>query len=123
MVTVPGFLLRRLYLKGSLHNTDEGVQFQLMNKLGTGYARRLLPLALNGQEIPIERSFFFANGEQHPFDLVSDASPLTLELNKSTTITIKGLKLSSEPHTIGMRFEVPGLGILQFDFTDVPADG
>ena len=123
MVTVPSFLLRRLYVKGSLRNTDDGVQFQLMNKLGTGYARKLLPLALNGHEISLERSFYFANGEQHPFDFVSDATPLTLDLNKTTTITIKGLKLSSEPHTIGMRFEVPGLGILHFDFTDVPSDG
>ena len=39
MVTVPAFLLRRLYVKGSLRNSDEGVQFQLMNKLGTGYAK------------------------------------------------------------------------------------
>ena len=47
MVTVPAFLLRRLYVKGSLRNSDEGVQFQLMNKLGTGYAKRLLPLTLS----------------------------------------------------------------------------
>ena len=45
MVTIPSFLLRRLYVKGSLLNTDKGVQFQLLNKMGTGYARRLLPLS------------------------------------------------------------------------------
>ena len=122
MVTVPAFLLRRLYVKGSLRNTGEGVQFQLMNKLGTGYARRLLPLAINGEEVALEESFFGVDGKQFSFESVSDAAPLTLDLNRSTTITIRGLKLSEKPHTIGFRFEVPGLGILEFDFTDVPSD-
>ncbi len=123
MVTVPAFLLRRLYVKGSLRNSDEGVQFQLMNKLGTGYAKRLLPLALNGEDVPMEQSYYSVDGKECSFDSVSDSAPLTLDLNKSTTITIRGLKLSKVPQTIGFRFEVPGLGMLEFDFTDVPYDG
>lgn len=122
MVTVPGFLLRRLYVRGSLRNTYHGVQFQLMNRLGAGFARRLLPLALDGQEVPMERCTFSIDGEQFPFDAVSAKTPFTLDLNKATTIHIKDLTLSQEPHTIGMGFEVAGLGTLQFDFTDVPSD-
>lgn len=123
MVTVPAFLLRRLYVKGSLRNSDEGVQFQLMNKLGTGYAKRLLPLTLNGEDVPLEQSYYSVDGKKCSFDSVSDSAPLTLDLNRSTTITIRGLKLSKVPQTIGFRFEVPGLGMLEFDFTDVPYDG
>ena len=123
MVTVPAFLLRRLYVKGSLRNSDEGVQFQLMNKLGTGYAKRLLPLTLNGEDVPLEQSYYSVDGKECSFDSVSDSDPLTLDLNRSTTITIRGLKLSKVPQTIGFRFEVPGLGMLEFDFTDVPYDG
>ena len=123
MVTVPAFLLRRLYVKGSLRNSDEGVQFQLMNKLGTGYAKRLLPLTLNGEDVPLEQSYYSVDGKECSFDSVSDSAPLTLDLNRSTTITIRGLKLSKVPQTIGFRFEVPGLGMLEFDFTDVPYDG
>ena len=122
MVTVPSFLLRRLYVKGSLRNTDKGVQFQLMNKLGTGYARKLLPLALDGQELPMQHCSFAIDGKQFPFDAVSAKMPFTLELNKTTTITVEGVTLNNEPHRIGMGFEVPGLGILQFDFTDVPSN-
>ena len=123
MVTVPAFLLRRLYVKGSLRNSDEGVQFQLMNKLGTGYAKRLLPLTLNGEDVPLEQSYYSVDGKECSFDSVSDSAPLTLDLNRSTTITIRGLKFSKVPQTIGFRFEVPGLGMLEFDFTDVPYDG
>lgn len=122
MVTVPSFLLRRLYVKESLCNTDRGLQFQLMNRLGTGYARRLLPLALDGQQVPLERCTFSINGKEFPFSTVSNEMPFTLDLNRTTTITIKDVTLSDEPHRISMGFEVAGLGILQFDFTDVPSE-
>lgn len=123
MVTVPGFLLRRLYVKGSLGNTESGVQFQLLNRLGAGYARRLLPLALDGQEVPSHRCCFSVDGEQHSFDAVTQDTPFTLDLNKATTITINDAQLTNEPHTITMAFEVAGLGVLKFDFTDVPSNG
>ena len=36
MVSVPGFLLRRLYVKKSLRNTAAGFEFQIKNGLGCG---------------------------------------------------------------------------------------
>ena len=123
MVTVPSFLLRRLYVRGSLRNTAQGVQFNLLNKLGSGYARRLLPLSLDGQAVPLESCYFSVDGKQFSFEDVSNETPFMLELNKATIVTIKDFTLMPEPHKIGMAFEVPGLGVLQFDFTDVPSDG
>ena len=49
MVSIPSFILRRLYVKGSLRNTDTGMEFQILNKLGSGQARRLLPLTVDGR--------------------------------------------------------------------------
>ena len=121
MVTVPSFLLRRLYVKGSLRNTEHGVQFELMNKLGAGYARKLFPLAVDGQEVPLESCSFSVDGTQIPFDTVSDQNPFTLELNRATIVTMNHMSLTDEPHKINMAFQVPGLGTLQFDFVDVPS--
>ncbi len=123
MLTIPSFLLRRLYVAGSLRNTPQGAQFQLENKLGTGYARRLLPLVLDGQELPMKSCSFSGDGGQLSFDAVSNETPLTLNLNKTITVTINDVVLSPEPHKMIMGFEVLGLGVLQFDFVDVPADG
>ena len=122
MLTVPGFLLRRLYVKGSLRNTESGAQFQLLNKLGSGYAQELVPLSVDGQDISMQLCTFAVDGTQFPFDAVSNDTPFTLDLNKATTITMKGVVLSDEPHKIGMGFRVPGLGMLQFDFQDVPSN-
>ena len=123
MVTVPSFLLRRLYVKGSLCNTAEGFQFSLCNKLGAGYARKLLPIAINGDVADIERCHFYADDALHGFQEVSNTTPFSLALNKTTVIAVHGHTLGAGPQTIGMSFEVPGLGLLRFDFTDVVGDG
>ena len=123
MVTVPGFLLRRLYVKGSLRNSDRGFQFQLKNQLGSGYARRMLPLSLDSQEIPIESSRFTLEAEEVSFSDVSESVPFTLKMNKISTIMVDGIRLDKSPHKIGMAFEVKGLGVLSFDFMDTVTDG
>ena len=120
MVLVPGFLLRRLYARGTLRNTDQGVEFQLRNRLGSGYAEALLPLTVDGVDMPMQTCSFSVDGEATCFDQVSADRPFTLALNRETTVTVQGLFLTEELHTIGMGFQVPGLGILQFDFTNLP---
>ena len=119
MVTVPGFLLRRLYVKGSLKSTPDGFQFSLKNTLGSGYARKMRPLSLDGQELPMEGGFFETDGKTIAFAEVSEQQPFTLVLNKTIVIRVNGKPLEPGPHKIGMAFDVPGLGTLSFDFTDV----
>ncbi len=116
---VPSFLLRRLYVKGSLRATGDGFAFDLRNQLGAGYARRLFPLALDGAELDMAATTFEIEGKRIAFDAVSADTPFTLALNRTTTIAYSGGAVAPGPHKIGMRFEVAGLGELGFDFTDV----
>ena len=121
MITVPGFILRRLYVKQSLRNNERGFEFQLMNRLGSGYAYRLLPLTVDGLEMPAEKSSFVLDESETSFVDVSEESTFTLAMNKSITIKVDGASLEPGPRRIEMGFEVPGLGALKFDFTDVVA--
>lgn len=122
MVTVPGFLLRRLYVKGSLRNSEAGFQFELLNKLGSGYARKMLPLTVDGAEVPLDRcTFSSVDGNCFLFSEVSPESPFTLAMNKSTVIAVKHARLSPGVHKVGMAFQVAGLGTLRFDFNDTVA--
>ena len=123
MVTVPSFLLRRLYVKESLRNTGDGFEFQLMNRLGSGYAHRLWPLTVDGAELPLESSFFELDGASTPFSAVSTERTFTLAMNRTITIRAEGPRLEAGARKIGMGFDVPGLGTLRFDFTDVVEDG
>ena len=123
MVTVPGFLLRRLYLKKSLANTDAGFQFQIRNRLGSGYAYRVWPLIVDGNEVPADDTVFEMDGEATAFSQVNRERTFSLAMNQTITISVTGVKLEPGPRKIGMGFDVPGLGTLRFDFTDVVTDG
>ena len=123
MVTVPGFLLRRLYVKQSLKNTDDGFEFSLLNRLGSGYAFRMLPLTLDGRQLPLDSAAFLINGKLTGFHEISRDNTLTLALNRSIVVRVSGTTLGPGPHKIGMGFDVPGLGTLSFDFIDTVADG
>ncbi|MBI2935886.1 MAG: hypothetical protein HYY31_03630 [Chloroflexi bacterium] len=123
MVTVPGFLLRRLYVKGSLRNNEDGFQFHLKNTLGSGYARKMHPLALDGQPIPLDNTSFHDGSKTSSFSEVSEEKPFTLVMNRGLTILVRGAKLSVGAHKVEMSFDVPGLGTLRFDFTDAVQAG
>lgn len=119
MISVPSFLLKRLYVKGSLRNNADGFQFALENKLGSGYGNELLPLTLDGQEIPLEDSYFRRDSDDIPFSQVSKDSPFTLPMNKKLTIRVRGVTLTEGTHKIGMSFIAEGLGKLGFEVTDI----
>ena len=115
---VPSFLLRRLYVKGSLRSVDGGFAFDLKNSLGSGYAEHVLPLTLDGEELPLASTRFDVDGETTRFDEVSGARPMTLGLNRTVTITVDGRVLSAGRHRLSMGFIVAGMGKLEFDVTD-----
>ena len=55
---------------------------------------------------------------------MSEGTPFTLALNKTTTIAYRGGAIAPGVHEVGMSFEVAGLGELGFSFTDeARADG
>jgi len=117
-ITVPGFLLRRLYVKGSLRNTEDGFRFLLKNSLGSGYAKRLLPLVVDGQELPMSQAYFAVGDKVQAFHEVSEESPASLAMNRESTIAVKGSGLAPGVHNVQVGFVVAGLGELRFDFTD-----
>lgn len=123
MISVPSFLLKRLYVKGSLQNNEQGFQFQLKNTLGSGYGNELLPLTLDGKELPRESSYFVLDAEEVPFSAVSQERPFTLAMNKTITIVVKGVTLAEGAHRIGLSFVAQGLGKLSFEVTDLASGG
>ncbi len=120
MVSIPGFLLRKLYVRGTLENTGQGIEFRLRNTLGSGYAEEMLPVRLDGEEIPLSRCFFWSGGEKRSFEQVSRSDPFTLPMHQDTVIAVEDISLTPGPHTVGIGFRVPGFGELRFDFVDVP---
>jgi len=120
MVSVPAFLLKRLYVKGSLTATADGFEFRVENKLGSGYSVEMMPVTLDGASFPQGQTYFqHADGRSVLFSQVSAENPFTLEMNKGLTIGVHGATLAPGPHKVGMGFVVQGIGPLKFDVSDV----
>jgi len=115
---IPSFLLKRLYVKGSLRNVENGFSFEIKNDLGSGYAKELLPLNVDGREVPKECSFFEVEGRRFPFTSVSPESPFSLVKGKTSRIYVEGMRLPKGVHRINMGFVVGGIGKLSFDIVD-----
>ncbi len=121
MVAVPSFLLKRLYVKGSLRNNSEGFQFVLKNSLGSGYGNELLPLAIDDKEVSRDCSFYRMDATPVCFTAVSKEKPFTLAMNKELTMLVKGPPLEDSPHKIKIGFVAEGIGKLSFEVIDQPA--
>ncbi len=120
MVQVPSFLLKRLYVRGSLQPTANGFSFDVANQLGSGYAREMLPVTLDGAALPMTKTYFRRpDGVQIAFSDVSEAVPFTLEMGGHLTILVEETNLSSGKHKVGMGFVVRGIGPLSFDVTEI----
>jgi hydroxymethylglutaryl-CoA reductase (NADPH) len=115
---VPAFLLRRLYVKGSLRNENGGFAFDLKNLLGSGYAEALLPLSVDGVQVPIADASFVTGGDTMRFSDVSAEKPMTLGMSKRVTIKVDGQTLDAGKHKLGIGFMVAGMGKMEFDVTD-----
>lgn len=118
MPGVPAFILRRLYVKGSLENFDGGWRFQLRNSLGSGYAKSMLPLTVDGAEVPLADASFTLDGRETRFDQVDENNTFTLSMNRTIVMSVRREKLAPGAHRVGMHFVVPGFGKIGFDFTD-----
>jgi hypothetical protein len=117
-MNVPAFLLRRLYVKGSLRNVDGGFEFDLMNSLGSGYAERALPMIVDGEQLPLEAACFVLDGEAIGFADISPERPMTLGMNRTVTGRVLGRTLPPGKHALGIGFVVVGMGEMRFDVTD-----
>ncbi len=118
MPGVPAFILRRLYVKTSLQNTQTGWSFTLKNSLGSGYAKGMQPLKIDDQELPLTVASFEQDGEEITFDRVTEKTTFGLKMNRSILISVNGPQLTTGAHKVWMGFIVPGFGRIGFDFTD-----
>ncbi len=118
MPKVPAFILRRLYVKNSLANCDTGWRFTLKNSLGSGYAYKMLPLQLDGTEIPTHLCSFKKEGEDITFNEVTKEKTFSLKMNTHIVVSVNAPQLTQGKHSISMGFTVPGFGDMTFDFSD-----
>lgn len=115
---VPAFLLRRLYVPGTLRNTSDGWEFFLRNSIAGGEATGLDPVVVDGEEISVDACFFHEDSGAVCFADVDQDHRASLAAGRDIRISVRGEPLAPGRHTVVMGFTVPGIGRLGFDLTD-----
>jgi alpha-galactosidase len=119
MVAIPSFLLKRLYVKGSLRNTDHGCSFALKNIVDGGTVTHLEELEVDGTPYPPERlRVHTPEGSVLSGDEITPGAPLILPQGVCISLRLAGVALSPGKHLLRLRFQTQEMGELAFDVTD-----
>lgn len=95
MAIIPDFLLKRVYQKGSLRQTAEGIAFDLKNKLGAGVITGVGYIKINDvvYENPVIK--FINTKANSVAESITKENPLFFKMNQEGTCVledVKGLK-------------------------------
>ena len=110
-------MLKRLYVKGSLKNQDEGFVFQVKNLIDSGSISGLAKLAIDAQEHPLDGVTVQIGNKARLATEITWSSPLYVGYGTVLTTYVPG-KLEPGEHTITLQFNAPELGRISLPVTD-----
>lgn len=116
MAYIPGYLLRRIYVKGSMKATPEGLEFKLRNDLATATVTRLT-VEVDGQ--PVE-ALVEISGRQVPASQITPENPLRFPRGAEARILAAG-SYTKGRHRVKVTASVAGFGTGSIDIEDEAA--
>lgn len=90
MSIVPEFLIKRIYKKGSLKQTEEGVCFELKNVLGPGFISGFNFVKINDATFSADKVKLRTQGSEIAAESVSEETPIGFRLGQEGTLILKG---------------------------------
>lgn len=119
MSIIPEFLIKRVYKKGSLKQTEEGVCFDLKNVLGPGFISGFSFVKINDEIFNPEKVKFLTQGMEIPADNISEENPVGFRLGQEGTLILKGAKcLKDGINQIIIELMNPEAGKVKLSLTD-----
>lgn len=122
MGSLPTFLLKKLYVKGSLKNTTTGFELAIQNTLAPGNIAGLIPLKVDNVEYPLAQTkIILPDGREVSAADVSAATPMRFAMGEKVTIRVEGQPLSAGAHTLTISPKTKEVGILEISAQDTVA--
>jgi len=115
---IPTFLLRKLYVKGSLENVDDGFKFKLKNSISSATAVDFKPLKVNGTEYSLDTTVISSEDGEIAVSEISKENSFPIKVGLDITVHVKGDQLPAGEHTIDIALATTEVGDLAFDVTD-----
>ncbi|MCR4407779.1 MAG: DUF6379 domain-containing protein [Anaerolineae bacterium] len=118
MPGIPAFVLKKLYVKGSLKNTGDGFALSIRNTLAPGTIIGFAPLQVDGQSYPLEKVSLQVGEASLPVSEISPATPYQFPLNATATIRVAGETLAPGEHQILITVKSQEVGELTISVRD-----
>ncbi len=118
MPTIPGMLLKKLYVKGSLKNTEGGFEFALKNTLAPGTIVGIRTLVVDGQRVEPSQVEVAFGGKTWSAEQVTLQNPLDFAVNLVVTVRVKGSPLAAGSHRILIVPNTKEVGELDIEVAD-----
>lgn len=115
---IPVFLLRKLYIKGSLENTDDGFSFKIKNSLSPGTAIAMDALKVNGNEYGLDKTMVSDGTAEICAADISESNSFQIKVGVEISVKIKGDPLPEGEHTLDIGIVTKEAGKLAFDVKD-----
>lgn len=117
-LSVPAMILRRLYVKRSLKNIDNGFEFTLKNILADASIVKPLEISVNDNPVPVDKITLISDSKTISNKDISESNPLEFSLNTTVTVRIEGVKLEQGEHKILITGVTKEYGKIKFDIKD-----
>ena len=119
MSIVPEFLMKRVYKKGSLKQTEEGVCFELKNVLGPGFISGFDCVRINDAVFGADKVKFITQGTEIDAETVTEENPIGFRLGQEGTLILKDAKcLKDGINQIIIELMNPEAGKVKLSLTD-----
>ena len=114
---IPKFMLKKLYVQGSLKQDEEEYTFQLLNNLYPGTVKEVEYIKVDDQELDHKTVSIFVNENKIEVADISEKNPFKLTKGDTFVFKVKG-KLSPGAHTFGFSLKTIEAGTIAFDVED-----
>lgn len=115
---IPSFLLKKLYVKGSLENVDDGFQFKIKNSLSPGTAVGMDPFKVDEKEYPLDITTISSEGESMNAAELASGQTFAIKVGVDILIHIKSEPLPEGEHKVEIGLTTKEVGKLAFDVSD-----
>jgi len=120
---IPSIILKKLYATGSLSNTREGVHFCLTNPLGNATLTGMTTVAINGNEMPLDKIIATVEGQPVKASEVNENNAIQFLLGQTVDIHVQTDALEKDKeHCLNFAFQTEPFGPLNFEVTDTITD-
>jgi hydroxymethylglutaryl-CoA reductase (NADPH) len=119
MPAIPSFVLKKLYVKGSLRAQEEGFALDVRNTIAPGTLLGVTDLTLDGTAVPLANVRVVPGvGAARPASSISAEESLSFPLGATFSLVVTGQPLAPGKHELQIGVVVKDVGPIEIPVVD-----